>query len=145
MTPWEEFAPGSTVFVDSAPIIYVLDGNPRFAPAFLELFRAIEAGRLKAVTSTVTLAEVLSGPLKAGDQVLAARYRAALEAGPGWSLMDLTADLAQSAAAVRSAHRLKLPDAIQVATALAAGAVCLVTADRDFAGVTEIRVHRPQV
>ena len=36
--------------------------------------------------------------------------------------------------------RLKLPDAIQAAAALAIGAAALVTHDRDFKGLFELRI-----
>jgi predicted nucleic acid-binding protein len=65
------------------------------------------------------------------------RYRAALEA---WQVVDPTADIAESAARLRSAHGLRLPDAVQVASALAVGADALVTHDRDFANVKGLRI-----
>ncbi|CAG0967677.1 hypothetical protein MYXO_01119 [Myxococcaceae bacterium] len=40
----------------------------------------------------------------------------------------------------RSAYRLRLPDAIQLATAVATGSAALVTHDRDFSRVREIRI-----
>ena len=44
------------------------------------------------------------------------------------------------AAQLRAQHRLKLPDALQLATALEAGASAFVTHDRDFSGVTALPV-----
>lgn len=85
----------------------------------------------------VTLAEVLTGPLKAGEEALAKRYRAALEA---WQVVDFTCDIAESAARLRGKCGLKLPDAIQVASALAINADALVTHDRDFPKVRGLRV-----
>ena len=41
---------------------------------------------------------------------------------------------------MRLRHRLRLPDAIQVAVAIQAGCHALVTHDRDFAGVTDLLV-----
>jgi predicted nucleic acid-binding protein len=55
-------------------------------------------------------------------------------------VVDLTSDVAESAARLRSAYRLKLADAVQVASALAIGADALVTHDRDFARVRGVRV-----
>ena len=54
--------------------------------------------------------------------------------------MDFTCDLAESAARMRGKYGLKLPDAIQVASALAINAVALVTHDRDFAKVRGLRI-----
>ena len=88
-------------------------------------------------TTPVTLAEVLTGPLRVGEEALAKRYRAALEA---WQMVDVTSDIAESAARLRGRYGLKLPDAIQLASALAINAHALVTHDRDFANVRGLRV-----
>jgi len=128
---------GALVLVDTAPIIYTLEGNARFAKRFFALFARHAAGELQFAVTTVTIAEVLVGPLRAGEEALARRYRAALES---WQVVDLSADIAESAARLRSAHTLKLPDAVQVASALAIGADALVTHDRDFAPVRGLRI-----
>ncbi len=130
---------GATVLVDTNPIIYLLEGNPLALP-FEPLFAAIDAGRIQALVTPVTLAEVVAGPLKAGKEMLAERYRQALCSGPGWSLREIDADIAMLAARLRLRHRLRLPDAIQVAIAIQAGCHALVTHDRDFAGVTDLLV-----
>ena len=44
------------------------------------------------------------------------------------------------AARVRIRHRLKLPDAIQVATAIEQGCHALITHDRDFGRVGEVLI-----
>jgi predicted nucleic acid-binding protein len=67
------------VLIDSAPIIYVLEDHPTLARRFMPLFEAHAAGQLRFATTTITIAEVLTGPMKAGDEALARRYRAILE------------------------------------------------------------------
>ncbi len=80
---------------------------------------------------------MLSGPLRAGEETLARRYRAVLES---WQVVDLTGDIAEGAARLRAKYNLKLPDAIQVASALAINAEVLVTHDRDFSPVRGLRI-----
>jgi predicted nucleic acid-binding protein len=80
---------------------------------------------------------VLIGPLQAGEEALARRYRATLEQ---WQIVELTPDIAESAARLRVSFRLKLADAIQAASALAINAAALVTYDRDFSRVHSLRV-----
>ena len=82
--------------------------------------------------STITLAEVLTGPLRAGDERLAERYRAVLTTPPTWRLVELTAAIAHRAARIRGRTKLRLPDAVQVATALETSSLGLVTHDADF-------------
>ena len=125
------------VLVDSAPIIYFLEGHSRFGPRFKPLFEAHSVGRLRFAVTTVTIAEVLTGPLQTGDDVLARRYRAILES---WQPIALDVDIAESAARLRASLRLKLADAIQVASALVVNAAALVTHDRDFSRVRSLRI-----
>ena len=133
----ESLDEGAVVVVDTAPIIYVLEDHPRYAARFVPLFERHAAGTLQLAVSTVTLSEVLAGPLAGGEEALARRYRAMLES---WGVVDLTADIAEHAARVRAQYRLKLPDAVQLATALAISADALVTHDRAFGKVRGLRI-----
>ena len=128
---------GALVLVDSAPVIYFLEGHPKFGPRFKPLFEAHGIGRLRFALTTITIAEVLGGPLQAGDDALARRYRAILES---WQPIALDVDIAESAARLRAPLRLKLADAVQAASALAINAAALVTHDRDFSRVRSLRV-----
>lgn len=125
------------VLLDTAPIIYFLEAHPEYAPRFRPLFERHAAGELAFAVATTTIAEVLTGPLRAGDETLVKRYRGVLES---WEVVPLTADIAESAARFRASLGLKLPDAIQVASAVAIGADALVTHDRDFSRVKGLAV-----
>jgi len=128
---------GALLLVDSAPIIYTLEGHGRFAARFAPMFQRHADGELVLAVTTITIAEVLTGPLRAGEEALARRYRAALDA---WQVVDLTSEIAESAARLRGQYGLKLPDAIQLASALSINAHALVTHDRDFARVRGVRI-----
>ena len=128
---------GALVLIDSAPIIYFLEGHPKFGARFKPLFEAHGAGRLRFAVTTVTVAEVLSGPLRAADNALARRYRAILES---WQPIALDVDIAESAARLRASLRLKLADAVQAASALTINVAALVTHDRDFSRVRSLRI-----
>ncbi|MBS0556754.1 MAG: PIN domain-containing protein [Proteobacteria bacterium] len=128
---------GACVLVDSAPIIYMLEAHPKFAARFAPLFERHGEGEIALAVTTITIAEVLTGPLRAGEESLARRYRGVLEA---WRVIEFTCDIAESAARLRCKYGLKLPDAIQLASALAINAHALVTHDRDFADVRGMRI-----
>ena len=125
------------LLLDSPPIIYALEDHPKFRPRFMPLFDAQAAGQLRFAVTTVTIAEVLTGPYRTGDEALARRYRAILQA---WQIVELDVDIAESAARLRASLRLKLADAIQAASALAINAAALVTHDRDFSRVRALRI-----
>jgi predicted nucleic acid-binding protein len=134
-----EIPDGATVLVDTNPLIYMLEGNP-LAARFRGLFSDIDRGRLTALVTPTTVAEVVSGPLKIGKEALAERYRRALTDNAGWSVRDLDADIAVLAARLRLRYKLKLPDAMQLAAAVREGCYALITHDRDFAAVTELPI-----
>jgi predicted nucleic acid-binding protein len=119
--------------VDSAPIIYVLENRRQFAP----LFAAHEAGSVRFVVTTITVAEVPVGPVRAADEALAERYRAILAS---WQPVPLDLDIAERAARLRSSLGLRLADADQAASALAINAAALVTHDRDFSRLRSLRI-----
>jgi predicted nucleic acid-binding protein len=125
------------LLVDSPPVIYILEDHPHFGPRFAPLFAAHAAGRLRFALTTITVAEVLIGPLRAGDDALAQRYRAILES---WRSVALSIDIAASAAQLRASLRLGLADAVQAANALAINAAALATHDRDFSRLRSLRI-----
>jgi predicted nucleic acid-binding protein len=134
---WGGLSDGATVLVDTAPWIYILEDHPVWASQFVGLFEAAERGRLQLALTTVTLAEVLAGPFKAKQTALAKRYEKALGR---YHVVPLSAQVAVMAAQLRVQYRLKLPDAVQLASALDIGAAALVTHDRDFSKVHDFPV-----
>lgn len=127
---------GALLLLDTPPIIYWLEDSA-FAERFEPLFELHAAGGVRFAVTTITIAEVLTGPLQHGDDALARRYRAVLES---WRVVALDAGLADDAARMRARTNLKLADAVQAASALAINADALVTHDRDFARVKRLRV-----
>ena len=136
-TLWGGIGNGDLVLVASAPLIYLLDDHPEFAPRFEGLFVAYEQGKVQIAISTIAIAEVLAGPFKHGKDVLAKRYETALG---GFEVVPVSQDIAVTAARLRATTGLRLPDALQAATALQIGAVALVTHDRDFSRLEGLRV-----
>lgn len=128
---------GALLLLDSAPIIYCLEEKAGFFERFEALFALQAAGEVTFAVTTITIAEVLAGPFKSHDDARARRYRAVLES---WRIVELNADLAEAAARLRASMRLRLPDAIQAASALAINADALVTHDRDFSMVSALRI-----
>jgi predicted nucleic acid-binding protein len=134
---WAGLPLGATVMVDTAPFIYVLEAHAQFSDQFVGLFEAAAKGDLTIALSTITLAEVLTGPFKAGQTALAKRYEKSLL---HYTVIPVSTPIAALAAQLRVQYRLKLPDAIQLATALDIGATAFVTHDRDFSHVTGVKI-----
>jgi predicted nucleic acid-binding protein len=125
------------LLLDAAPVIYVLEGHPTLGSRFRPLFEAQAQGRLRFATTTITIAEVMTGPLKVGDEARARQSRAILES---WRVVTLDSDVAENAARLRASLNMKLYDAVVLASALAINADAIVTHDRDFSRVKELKV-----
>ena len=143
MTLADQIPDGATILVDTNPIIYVFEGN-LLAAQFVSVFKAIDDGRIQALVTPITIAEVVCGPMKKGNEALAERYRYALSSGIGWNLREMDANIAMLAARLRIQHRIKLPDAIQLATAVHGGCHALLTYDRDFGDATAVNILGPK-
>jgi predicted nucleic acid-binding protein len=91
---------------------------------------AVESGQVAGLTTTVTLAELLTVPARAEDRRALLDYELYLTRFPNLRLVPLDAALARETALVRAATGLRMPDAVQVAAARLAGADAIVTNDR---------------
>jgi len=91
----------------------------------------IHAGRFECVISAVSVAELLVRP-SAADLMQAMAAQTALRQFPHLRVQDFTLDLAVDAAHVRAVTKLKLPDAIVLATALANRIEAIVHADDEW-------------
>ena len=66
---------GSLVAVDTAPLIYFIEKYQPWVRSVKPFFQALDNGRFRAVTSSLTLAEVLVHPFRNQRPDLAAEYR----------------------------------------------------------------------
>ena len=134
---WGKLQEDDLVIVDTAPLIYLLEDHPKYASLFEGLFEAADRGHLRVAISTISVAELLVGPLKHGQDALAKRYEKALA---GFDIVPVSTEIAVTAARLRAASGLRLPDALLAATALEIEAVALVTHDRDFSKLAGLKV-----
>lgn len=117
------------VALDTSIFIYFIEEHPRYLPLVEPVFEAMDAGELEAVTSSLTLVEVLVIPFRFANAALIARYEILLTKSRGLSLVDLDRDFLRSVALVRASTKAKTPDAMQLAAAVAAGCQVFLTND----------------
>lgn len=137
MIDWRSVPDGALLLVDTAPLIYHLENHEGFGPRFAGLFEASASGRLQLAVSTVSLAEVLTGPYGHGRDALARQIESALREH---RVVAFSPEIAVETARLRVRYRLRLPAAVQLATALHVNAWGLVTHDRDFSRVDDVRI-----
>jgi predicted nucleic acid-binding protein len=126
--------------LDSSIFVYYIEENPRYLPLLDPIFDAVVEGRLKAVTSALTLLETLVVPLRIGNEVLARQYERFLTNSEGLLLVKIDPGFLRAAAHVRASTRLKTPDAIQVTSALSAECPVFLTNDRRIPSMQGLRV-----
>jgi predicted nucleic acid-binding protein len=120
------------VYVDANILIYIVEGNKALASELKQIVEALDAGVLAAVTSELTLAEVLIGPLRTNNQGLADTYRSLLTSSKVIRAVPVSVAVLERSAALRSNSMTSLPDAIHLATAELAGCKYLLTEDRQL-------------
>ncbi len=125
-----------SIGVDTNCFIYFFDdrGGSRAVWLGSQIFEPLVARRRRAVTSTLTVSELLVRPYAQKQADRAAALRHAVESMPGLTILAVTADIADAGARLRARHGMHLPDAIQLAAARAGGAEAFLTNDRSLAG-----------
>ena len=126
------------IALDTSIFIYHVERNPRYFSFTERVFSWIEREGNSAVTSTITLAELLVPAYREGVQQTLADYRGLLKTHPTIRWIDADREVADLTARIRATYRLKTPDAIQVATAIVGNATLLVTNDPEFKRVSEV-------
>jgi hypothetical protein len=86
------------VCLDTAPLIYFIEGHSIYQDALARLFDFNDKGGFLFVTSTVTMIEVLVKPLRDGQAAIAEQYRDILTSAKGIEIIDVTAAITEQAA-----------------------------------------------
>lgn len=128
------------LFLDTAPVIYFAERNPRYLEFLDAIFSRIDQGQVTAVTSPITLAECLVHPYRQGLPRLRDQFFDLVVNGPHTEFVPLDASIADKAASLRAEHNLTLADAFQVAAALHSGCEGFLTNDLALGRVGEVRV-----
>ena len=130
----------SRIGLDSNVLIYLIENVEPWDRVAAELVDASEAGTITVTLSALGLAEVLTGPARAGDLAQLERYDAEIRAVPGLSVVPLGPEVAGDAAVIRGVRGISLADAVHLASARAAGATAFVTNDRRLRGSAKLEV-----
>jgi predicted nucleic acid-binding protein len=137
---------GTRLYFDTNIFIYALEGFPDYADDIKELFSAVDSSKLSAVTSELTLAETLVKPFVDSDLQRQEMYRNVLKNSEALTVVPVSREILIESARLRSVSSLRLPDAIHLSTALAAGCSSFVTNDRkirEVAGISVVMLDSP--
>ena len=120
------------IALDTSVFIYQLEANARYLALTDAIFSWLEQPGCKAVTSTITMTELLVQPYRVSDEQRVDEFYGLLSTYPNLDWIAPNLEIADLAARFRAVHRLRTPDALQVATAAYAQATGLITNDPVF-------------
>jgi predicted nucleic acid-binding protein len=109
-----------------------VEANSRYVSLTDDVFRWLEHADHSAVTSTITLTELLVLPYRNSNEQHVDEFYAILSTYPNLEWVPPSLQIADTAARLRAVHRLRTPDALQAATAVHSLATGLVTNDAAF-------------
>lgn len=118
--------------LDSSVFIFHIEGNPKYGELADAVFTWLEGPRAEAVTSTITMLELLVQPYRLSDIDRVNQFYALLSSYPHLMWVVPTLEIADLGARLRAEHNLRTPDALQAATALSSGATGFISNDPVF-------------
>ncbi|MGQ4874624.1 MAG: type II toxin-antitoxin system VapC family toxin [Promethearchaeia archaeon] len=96
------------------------------------IIKTIDDGKIKAIVSIITIAEMCVGYHKENELNDKEEFISGLYSNPNYKIINLDYKVADKSAEIKSKTKLKLPDAIIVATALLNNATYIITNDGEF-------------
>lgn len=130
---------GKLVGVDTSIFIYFIEKkNPAYIRIMREFFKKNKEGKIRLVTSTITLLEVLVQPFKQSRHDLVEKYKKILEESEYIKLVDFNIEISEISAKIRAKSGIRTPDAIQIGTSVHSEADYFLTNDKRLKSVEEI-------
>jgi predicted nucleic acid-binding protein len=130
------------LYLDANFVVYCIEGSPALKAFCLPLLKEIDnhpSGTL--VASRLTLVEVLVKPMRLRDEIRTERFRGFFE-GQDVDLVDISNAVVDRALDLRVHTKLKLIDALNVATAVEQRATSFPTGDKDIAELDRVETVR---
>lgn len=125
------------VGLDSNLFIYHFENNPKFSVFSVKVFDKLSKGTLRAVTSIISVIETLSYP---APSAVVKNIQEAFATIPNLNIMDVDHKIALEAARIRREYKFRLPDSIQLATALAGRVQAFITNDHKLKSFKKIPI-----
>lgn len=120
------------ILLNTSIFIYQVESNPRYLACTDHIFAWLELPSTEGITSTITMTELLVQPYREGHEQRADDFYGLLSTYPNLKWIAPNLEIADLAAQIRAAHRLRTPDALQAATAAHSRATGLITNDPVF-------------
>lgn len=127
------------IYLDTAPVIYLVERHAQFFAQVRAVFRRVDEGQLTVVASPITLAECLVGAYRMNQTQAAINFIDCLTQ-ESTDFVEISSEIGDRAAQLRVKYNLQLIDALQIATALVAGCEAFLTNDVQLKRITELKI-----
>jgi len=128
------------VYLDSNVFIAAMENPGAHSDHAWWIIRAVEEGEIGAVTSEITIAEVLVKPIQLGNDSFVSAYEEMIASSAHFEVLPVRRDILVQAAQLRARRSsIRLPDAIHIATALTASCRCIVSDDQRLHSLENIK------
>jgi len=128
----QRLANHSVIGLDTCVFIYHFEAHPHYLPLTRVVLKQIESGQCMGVISTVAIMELTVHPWRLNRGDIARQYEVLLVNFPNLKLSDVSREVARRAAQLRAKYNLRPADALQVATAMVAGATLWISNDKGY-------------
>ncbi|MGE5528373.1 MAG: type II toxin-antitoxin system VapC family toxin [Patescibacteria group bacterium] len=141
MGPLNRIVPRDSICgIDSCLFIYLLADRAPYAEAVQPFLKAVHQGEITAITSVITLTEVLAKPEQNKQADLVRAYSLALRGIDHLQFVEIDETIARHAAHLRGVYGFRTPDALQLAAALHKQCSFFVTNDRRLQRMQELNI-----
>lgn len=123
---------GKSVYLDSNIFIYAVEQPihiEKYSLFIRELFAYIDEGKITAITSELTLSEVLAGAYSKFPELISI-YEELIKNSDFLQVHVVDREILKHSAKLRSVSKIALADAIHVATAIENQATAIITNDK---------------
>ena len=121
-----------TVALDTNIFINVKNREKPYYENSKKVLEAVDEGLVKALISTIVLAEMCTGYYMFGDLKGKQEFLSYILASPNYEIVQVNAGIADLAGKIRAETYVRLPDAIIIASAIIKDAEAIVTHDDEL-------------
>jgi predicted nucleic acid-binding protein len=128
------------VYLDANVFIAAMENPGAHSDHAWWIIHAVDEGEIAAVTSEITLAEILVKPIELDDATLAAVYEKMIVSNAHFEVRPVQRDILMRAAQLRARRKsIRLPDAIHIATALASSCSFVISDDQRLHSIDGVK------
>ncbi len=127
--------------LDSIVFIYQFSDHPQYGQLTNVVIELLGKKKIKAVTSAITVIETFVKPEKRNDLAILNEYENVFQYLPNLEILPIDWPLSRLTAKLRAQYpTIRIPDAVQISTALFKGYPTFLTNDDKLKKIKELRI-----